>query len=73
MVALATDWRLSDKRAAVLFSPALIVMRYKQVMGSADRPEMPHGVTLQQMLAAVVKAEEAIGAMEDQLERFTTD
>lgn len=73
MVAFASDWRISDKRAASFLSPAVIVMRYKQVMGTADQPEMPHGVTLQQMLATVVKAEEAICAMEDQLERFTTD
>ena len=73
MVAFASDWRVSDKQAATFLSPALIVMRYKQVMGTADRPEMPHGVTLQQMLATVVKAEEAISAAEDLFDRFTAD
>jgi hypothetical protein len=48
-------------------------MRYKHVTGTGDRPEMPHGVTLQQMLTAVVKAEQQSNSLADDLARFTSD
>ena len=74
MVAFASDWRIFDKQTAALLRPALIVLRYKQVMGTADRPEMPHGITLKQMLATVVRAEEdAIGTTAEPPTRLTAE
>jgi hypothetical protein len=51
----------------------MIVLRYKQVTGNAERPEMPYGVTLQEMLAAVAKAEQHSDSLADDLAQFTSD
>ncbi len=76
MVAFASDWRVSGRHAMAPLSPATIVMRYKQVMCTANRSEMPHGVTLREMLKAVVTGEDAasgVVALEDDLTRFRSE
>jgi hypothetical protein len=73
MVAFAVNNRLSPQHGITGPSPAVVVMRYKHVTGTGDRPEMPHGVTLQQMLTAVVKAEQRSNSLADDLARFASD
>jgi len=46
-------------KADAYVMPARIVARYKTLTGSAYSPEMPSGVTMHQMLQAVVAADGA--------------
>ena len=59
MVAFASVRRVSGLHGSVPNSPAVIVMRYKQLIGTSECSEMPHGITMREMLKAIFAAEDA--------------
>jgi len=53
MVALASDWKISEQRAHRFLSPARVVEQYRQLVGSrAERFTQP--ASYRQMLSAIV-------------------
>jgi len=64
MVALASDWRLSEERALRFMNPARVVERYRQVTGVPSSRQLP-SVSFRQMLTAVVEHDLGEGALAD--------
>jgi hypothetical protein len=58
MVAFASDRRDFGWLGCVPSSPAVIVLRYKQLIGRSECPEMPHGITMREMLKAIYAVED---------------
>ena len=66
MVALASDWRLSEERAQRFMNPARVVERYRQVTGVPSSRQLP-SVSYRQMLTAVVEHDLGEATLSDEM------